>query len=382
VSARVVDAAPAPSDKSRALGVQAGTLELLGRVFGEALPAEMTAAGRPAREAFVHVDDLGPVRVDLSAVPSRFDFILILPQSETERLLAERLAAAGGAVERGLELVGLREEADGIVAALRRADGAVEEASFEFVAGCDGAHSAVRRAADIPFAGGAYVGDFILGDTALRWPWPYGAARPFINGQGVLACFPFKGERLYRVVMALKDAPPSDDAAVGLDEFRALASRLSGGAVRVESATWLTRFRVHHRMAERFRKGRVFLAGDAAHIHSPAGGQGMNTGIQDALNLGAKLANVLRGGPESLLDDYERERLPAARGVVRGTDFAFKLALCPESALARWARRQIFPRLLGARAIQRRVLRTMSQVDVGRREIERRDRLERPVLRA
>lgn len=372
VTARVIDKAPAPSDKSKALGVQAGTLEILGRVFGPRMPDEMIKAGRQAREAFIHIDDQPPIRADLSVIPSPFNYILILSQSETERILYERLRGAGGAVERETELVRLRQESNGVVATLKSAGKPEESAAFRYVIGCDGAHSGTRRAAEIPFEGGAYTGDFLLADVVLSWPWSHGAARPFLNAAGVMACFPFKEERHYRLVIVLKGAP-SRDADPTLAEIKDCARRISGGAVAVESASWLTRFRVHHRMASRFRKGCVFLAGDAAHIHSPAGGQGMNTGIQDALNLSAKLAAVLRGAPERLLDSYEKERMPVARDVVRSTDLAFKVALRPESALMRLGRRHVLPRLVRSPRLQARVIRAMSEVDVARREIARRE---------
>ncbi len=372
VSARVIDKASAPSDKSKALGVQAGTLEVLGRVFGQKLPDAMVAAGQPAREAFIHVDDLAPIRADLSTIPSRFDFILILPQSETERILGERLSSHGGAVERNRELIGLRETGSGFVATIQRAGASPEEAPFKFVVGCDGAQSATRRLLDIPFAGAAYTGEFLLADATLRWPWSYGCARPFINSEGIMAFFPFKDERHYRVIV-VKGMKPSPIEEVALPELQECVRRLSDGAIQIESASWLTRFHVHHRMAGRFRKGNGFLAGDAAHIHSPAGGQGMNTGIQDALNLGAKLAAVLRGAPPASLDDYEKERMPVARSVLRGTDLAFKLALLPENALIRFGRRYLFPRLLRSPFLQRRVIRAISEVDVARKESARRD---------
>jgi 2-polyprenyl-6-methoxyphenol hydroxylase-like FAD-dependent oxidoreductase len=148
--------------------------------------------------------------------------------------------------------------------------------------------------------------------------------------------------------------------------------RLSGGEIKIDRTLWLTRFRIHHRMVRDFQKGRVFLAGDAAHIHSPVGGQGMNTGIQDALNLAHKLAAVLNG--RRAFDDlrnYELERRPVARGVLRGTDFAFRMALWRETAFARWTRRSVLPHLLRRRWLQKRVLTLVSEVKVARREIAR-----------
>src|SRR5262249_52740666 len=152
-----------------------------------------------------------------------------------------------------------------------------------------------------------------------EWEWPYGTIRTFVSDKGAMACFPMKGERRYRLILIPRTAssqPASPD--ISLEEFSGIANGLCGETLRIEKGDWLARFRVHHRMVKHFRQGRMFLAGDAAHIHSPAGGQGMNTGMQDALNLADKLERVLRKNAEpAILEQYEKERLPVARGVVR-----------------------------------------------------------------
>jgi 2-polyprenyl-6-methoxyphenol hydroxylase-like FAD-dependent oxidoreductase len=370
VRVRLIDKGAARSDKSKALGVQAGNLECLEAALGPELVSKMIARGKPAREAWFHVDEHEPIRVDFGAIPSRHAFVLILEQSETERLLEEELGMRLG-VERNTELLSAQDRGDRVVSSLRLPDGRVEEVTSDFLMGCDGAHSIVRKLLAFPFEGAAYTGDFILGDVGIRWRWQYESIRTFVNERGVVASFPMKDEGRYRLILIPKGAPQAESPGISREEFAALAARLSGGAIAVERDFWLTRFRVHHRMVGAFRKGRVCLAGDAAHIHSPAGGQGMNTGMQDALNLGFKLARVLGGAPEGLLDEYDRERRPVAQAVVRGTDFVWRQALLPESGLVRFARAKLVPRVVGSRWVQRKVVTAISEMNFARREIER-----------
>ena len=180
-----------------------------------------------------------------------------------------------------------------------------------------------------------------------------------------------KGERKYRLILIPKGSgKTSDKPEITLDEFNSVLQTLSKGQIRATNPTWLTRFRVHHRIVERFQKGRAFLAGDAAHIHSPAGGQGMNTGIQDALNLAHKLKRVIAGNaPIEHLEAYERERLPVAKNIVRGTDFAFKMALLPESFAVGLIRSAVLPKIVGSSIVQRRVSLAISEVNIARKEI-------------
>jgi 2-polyprenyl-6-methoxyphenol hydroxylase-like FAD-dependent oxidoreductase len=373
VAVRILDKNSARSDRSKALGVQAGTLACLENALSPDLAQRMIDAGRPAPEAWIHLDDRPPIRIDFQAIPGRHRFILILAQGETERILEEELNRRSARVERNTELLGLEDRGEQVVSRVRLPSGEVEEVSSDFVIGCDGAHSAVRHQLQIPFKGGAYTGDFVLGDVELAWPWPYESIRTFVSRRGVIASFPMRGERRYRLILIpAKTGAASDRPDIDIGEFRSVVSELSGGQIAVAAATWLTRFRVHHRMVERFQEGRVFLAGDAAHIHSPAGGQGMNTGIQDALNLAFKLARVLRvDQPIGSLRSYGQERLPVARQVLRGTDLVFRLALLPETRPVAWIRRTVLPPIVGSAWVQRRVVAAISEMAVAKREIAR-----------
>lgn len=367
----LIDKNEARSDKSKALGVQAGTLECLRAAFGETLPTQMIESGRPTREAWIHFDDADPISLDLGKIPSHHNFVLILEQSETERILEELLNKFSVHVERRTELLSAEDRGSTVVSTLKLASGEVREVTSDYIIGCDGAHSIVRHLMGLSFKGGAYSGEFVLADVTLEWPWPYGSVQLFANSKGVIASFPLRGERRYRLILIPRNTPLANRERLDLDleEFQSILSQMND-KIQIAAATWLTCFRVHHRIVGSLSKGRFFLAGDAAHIHSPAGGQGMNIGIQDALNLSFKLARVLSGEKRSvLLDSYEAERLPVARNVLRATDFAFKVALQSERRFTKFLRRYVLPRVLGSGWIQRRVVAALSEVAVARREI-------------
>lgn len=376
VRTRVIDRGAGRTDKSKAIGVQAGSLEALGDFFGDELSDKMVADGFSAREFFAEFGQRDSLRFDLSQIPSRFNFILVLPQSYTEQFLEDELAKSALAVQWRKELVSLEQNGSTVTARMQDAAGQAEELECDFVVGCDGAHSTVRHQAGIPFAGSAYEGNFVLGDVVLRWPWPYNAGRALISDRGIVGCFPMPGEQgAYRLIVAAKGPVETASPDISPDEFCALLARLVETPIEISRFVWLTRFRLHHRIARRFASGRVYLAGDAAHIHSPVGGQGMNTGILEALNLGSKLAAVLRhGAPLAVLDRYEQERLPIARSILRGTDIAFQFALSGNPLVAR-LRPMLLPRILGTRWIQRRLATAISQVSAARREIRERHRL-------
>jgi 2-polyprenyl-6-methoxyphenol hydroxylase-like FAD-dependent oxidoreductase len=329
---RIIDKRPDRARESRALGVQARTLEVLQALgLGEALAAR----GRTTTRLMLHVDGDAPVAIDLGAVrraDTRFPYILFVSQSDTEAVLGGFLEAAGARVERRVELAGFREESTGIVSVLRHVDGREEAVRASYVAGCDGAHSTVRKEAGIAFEGGAYPQVFALGDVEADGALVPEAINAFALGRGVAMFFPLGQPATWRV-MAMEGTAPrrsagGDDTVstqqLALSDLQAMVDDPTGGAVRVHHPVWLTRFRLHHRQAVTYQRGRVFLAGDAAHIHSPVGAQGMNTGIQDAWNLGWKLALVGRGAADArLLDSYHLERWPVGRTLLRATDRVF-----------------------------------------------------------
>jgi 2-polyprenyl-6-methoxyphenol hydroxylase-like FAD-dependent oxidoreductase len=329
---RIIDKQPDRARESRALGVQARSLEIL-QVLG--LGEALAARGRTTTRLMLHVDRDAPVAIDLGAVPradTRFPYILFVSQSDTEAVLGGFLKATGARVERRVELGGFREASTGVVCVLRHMDGREETVRASYVAGCDGAHSTVRKEAEIAFEGGAYPQTFALGDAEADGPLVPEAVNVFALGRGVAMFFPLGQPATWRVTAMDGTVPrPSaggDDTVstqqLSLAELQAMVHDPTGGAVRVHDPVWLTRFRLHHRQAVTYQHGRVFLAGDAAHIHSPVGAQGMNTGIQDAWNLGWKLAMVSRGAADArLLDSYHAERWPVGRTLLRATDRVF-----------------------------------------------------------
>jgi 2-polyprenyl-6-methoxyphenol hydroxylase-like FAD-dependent oxidoreductase len=367
VRVRLIDRGLDRARESRALAIQPRTLEVLA---GLGVTDELIACGNPAVQLRMHARgrELAVPMFDLGLDDTAYPYLLFLAQAETERILTEHLAAAGIHVERGVELTGLSDAADSATATLRHRDGREEAMSAQYVAGCDGAQSTVRRLAGIRFEGNSYPQTFVLADADADGVEP-GAAHVFLSGQGMLFFFPLGKPAPWRL-MAMR--PPADrtpaEAPVVLDEVQAIASTYTGGTVRIHDPVWMTNFRLQHRAAACYRVGRAFLAGDAAHIHSPAGAQGMNTGIQDAVNLGWKLACTLHGVTDpALLDSYEAERAPVGKMVLRFTDRAFTIATST-SPVVRSARTRLAPAViplaLKATTARARAFRTVAQLDI------------------
>ena len=379
---RLVDCAPDRTHQSRALAVQARSLEVLGALgLGEALARR---GNRSARLA-IHFESgtAATVRLaDFGADDTRFPFILFVSQTETEAVLGDHLAGGGVTVERGLELVALLSGPDEVRCVIRDLHGREEEVRARYVVGCDGAHSTVRREAHIEFEGGAYLQDFVLGDVEVDGALEPQTLHSFAGRRGVAMFFPLGSPASWRVIAmaggrpdhSSRDAGASEGpmtSALSLDELQGLVDGATGGRLHLRDPVWLTHFHLHHRQARHYRAGRLFLAGDAAHIHGPVGAQGMNTGMQDAWNLGWKLALVARGAAHPrLLDSYEAERWPVGRVLLRSTDRAFGLFTRAMSGapLAAWVRRtagpRVLPRLLGSRRIRAILFRFVSELDV------------------
>jgi 2-polyprenyl-6-methoxyphenol hydroxylase-like FAD-dependent oxidoreductase len=359
--------------ESRALAIQPRTLELL-RTIGVA--DELIERGNDAVELEMHAGGL--VRrlrlFDIGLEDTAFPFLLFVSQAETERVLTEYLTAGGLPVERGLELITLASSSDEIDCKLRRRDGKIEEVSARYVIGCDGAHSTVRRLAGIPFEGAAYPQTFALGDLDVQGGLDPAAVHSFVGPVGMLLFFPLGEPAPWRMIgMVPGDIPVDREGKLpepSLQDLQAIVARYTRD-VKLRDPVWLRYFGIHHRQATRYRDDRVFVAGDAAHVHSPAGAQGMNTGIQDSWNLGWKLALVERDeAQEALLDSYEEERLPVGGFVVRFTDRAFSIATS-RNPLVRFMRSQVAPRLLPLLAQLRwaraSAFRTIAQLNVSYR---------------
>ena len=368
VRARIIDRALEPETTSRALGVQARTLELY-RSMG--LAHDLVAGGRPlgAVNAWFRGERVAHIALgDIGTGLSPFPYLLIFPQDEHERVLVEHLKAAGVEVERGMELLSFEDTGGEVRARLRRhGEGAEETCHAAYLAGCDGAHSVVRTEPGIGFPGGTYERLFYVADVQAGGPVMDGELHIVLDDDDFLAIFPLKGEGRARLIGTVRPSADkqieSESHKVGWEDVSARA--IEHSRIAIERVNWFSTYRVHHRVAAQFRKGRTFLVGDAAHIHSPVGGQGMNTGIGDAVNLAWKLAAVLRGRADPwILDTYESERIAFARRLVGTTDRVFQLVTKP-STVARGVRTLIAPPVISAlsrfRAVRRLMFRTISQ---------------------
>jgi 2-polyprenyl-6-methoxyphenol hydroxylase-like FAD-dependent oxidoreductase len=369
VRVRIVDKTPEPGTTSRAVAVQARTLEFYSQL---GLAGAVVERGRKAIAANLWVAGRKAARArfgDMGAGMSPFPYALLFPQDEHEPLLIERLAEAGVTVERSTELLGFEDAATGVLARLRRPDGGTEACTAAFIAGCDGAHSSVRETLRIGFPGGTYDHLFYVADVEASGAAMNGEIHVGLDRSDFLAVFPMKTEGRARLVGTVQeDAGHESDNLSWSDVSRRVIAWMD---IQVARVNWFSTYRVHHRVADHFRKGCAFLLGDAAHIHSPVGGQGMNTGIGDAVNLAWKLAEVLHGRAGSpLLDSYEPERIAFARRLVATTDEAFT-GVTSQGLIARLIRLRVVPLLVPAffavRAVRRFLFRTVSQTAVNYR---------------
>jgi 2-polyprenyl-6-methoxyphenol hydroxylase-like FAD-dependent oxidoreductase len=329
VPVRIVDRLPVRSRTSRALAVHARTLELLGQ---RGVGADMIRLGNPATRVSLFGDSKLLGRLDLTRVPSRHNFVLMLSQAETERLLEERLQAQGVEVERGTELIAhenRRDPAAGVRAVLRNGAGELEELEAAYVISAEGAHSSMRTTAGLPFDGHASAQRYALGDLSLETELPDSDMSIFIGRHGFLAAFPM-GNRRFRFIAT---DPSRTESEPTLEELQSLYNAVAPVPARMHDLNWSSRFRINSRVLGTLRAGNVFFGGDAAHVHSPAGGQGMNTGIQDMINLSWKLALVTQGiADPRLLATYSTERLHVIKSIVSRTERATD-ALNSDSAL-------------------------------------------------
>jgi 2-polyprenyl-6-methoxyphenol hydroxylase-like FAD-dependent oxidoreductase len=370
VRVRIVDKTAEPGTTSRALAVQARTLEFYTQA---GLADSVVAGGRRVAAANLWVAGKKAAHAvfgDMGAGLSPFPYALVFPQDEHERLLVDRLAAAGVAVERQTELLGFEETTGQVVARLKRPDGSLETCEAAYLAGCDGAHSIVRESLKIGFPGGMYSHLFYVADVEASGPVMNGELHVALDATDFLAVFPLKADGRARLVGTVRqEAERQHEDLSWNDVSRRVIEWMR---IDVERVNWFSTYRVHHRVADHFRTGRAFLLGDAAHIHSPVGGQGMNTGIGDAVNLAWKLAAILHGRADaSLLDTYEPERIAFARRLVATTDRAFTF-VTGSGAMARLIRLHIvpllMPLLLKRKAVRRLMFRTVSQTAVNYRE--------------
>ena len=345
VRALIIDRHAGPSLQTRALGVQARTLEIYAHlgIIESALSLGKRAAGanmwvQGRRAARIPLGDIGR---DLSPYP----FLLILGQDDNERLLGDALRDRRTAVQWNTELVGLEQDASQVRASLKYPDGAIGEVTAAWVAGCDGARSAVRELSGIVFEGAPYEHVFFVADIQVTGPMMPDELNVYLWRQGFHLLFPMRGTDHWRLVGILpNDLRERHD--LKFEDVIPAVRQETGAELSFKACSWFSTYRIHHRSAARFRDRRCFLLGDAAHIHSPVGAQGMNTGLQDAYNLAWKLALVVSDGANAvLLDSYEDERIPVARRLLSTTDRAFTL-LVSDSWLAGLFRTRVLAKIM------------------------------------
>jgi 2-polyprenyl-6-methoxyphenol hydroxylase-like FAD-dependent oxidoreductase len=368
VSVRIVERASERSDKSKALVVWPRTLELLDR---SGASAGAIAAGN--RISAVNIVAAGNriAHVSFDTVASPHPYALMLPQYDTERLLEEFLLGLGVRVERGLELTALAAASDGVNVTLAGDAGSTETVRADWLAACDGAHSVVRHALDMPFTGEVLPGTSLLAEVRLS-----GVRTPddemdfYLHRDGPLALFPFSAGR-YRIIAEIPGgpggpgAPGEPEPEPELAAVQSLLDERGPGGITANDPRWLAAFRVNERKVADFRSGRVFLAGDAAHVHSPAGGQGMNTGMQDACNLAWKLALVCAGtcSGEALLESYSIERSAVAATVLAESGRLTALVTLKNEALQA-VRNHVAALLFGIAPFRAAVAGTMTEVSL------------------
>ena len=351
VPVRVIDRLERPTEESRAIVLHARSLEML-HLMG--VLDSFLDAGLRTVAMTMHADGRDIARLDLDVVDSPYPFSLTLAQTETEAILTARLEELGGRVEWGLELESFEQDGDGVRAQLSGG----HEVAASYVVGADGSHSTVRAQMGLGLEGSFKGQTFLIADAEAEHGYATESMHTFFAEDGIFLLFPMPGERVRIIAEAEEGAP-----APTLERVQAVADARAGG-VRLIEAHWLTSFEIHHAQVSSYRDGRAFLAGDAAHVHSPAGGQGMNTGMQDAFNLGWKLALALeRHAAPSLLDSYDDERRPVAARVIRQTTELTRLGTA-RNRTARELRNRALHAATGLAPIRRRIAEEVEETTI------------------
>ncbi|MBS0604412.1 MAG: FAD-dependent monooxygenase [Verrucomicrobia bacterium] len=319
LSVRLIEQLAKPTDQSRALALHARTLEVFEKM---GILREFLIRGLTVRKANLYFNKKRIGGIDFSHLIAPYPFILVLPQSETEQILAMHFEKLGGKIQRGVTL----KEVSPTQARLLHADGREEILSPTWTFGCDGAHSTVRRSLNLPFDGTKFPESFALADVEADTSLSHEQAHMFFTAHADAALFPLPKKNWFRLILLTPEKEIDHPPQLTLSHFQTHIDALSGGSVELLQTSWMTAFSVHRRITPKMRIGNIFLLGDAAHIHSPFGGQGLNTSVQDAFNLAWKIDLVHRGvGQEILLESFEKERHPVAKSVLRHTTIGTKV---------------------------------------------------------
>ena len=371
VAVRILDKLAEPGTTSRAVAVQARTLELYDRL---GLTQAVLAKGHRTAAVNLWTEGKRKARLGFETIGedlTRYSFLEMYPQDVHERMLIEHLAGLGVEVERPVEVLGFEESEGGVLASLKAVDGVTSQCRAAYIAGCDGAHSIVRHTLGVGFPGGTYKQIFYVADITGGGPPMDGELHVDLDVADFLAIFPLSDGRHARLIGTLRDERAEHPETLTFEDVSRGAIENLG--LQVEAVNWFSTYRVHHRVCEKFRVGRAFLVGDAAHIHSPAGGQGMNTGIGDAINLAWKLAAVVQGqATAGLLDSYETERRAFAERLVVSTDRAFSIATAEGRAADAIRTRiapAVLPTVMAFEPFREFAFRTVSQITLNYRDM-------------
>ena len=367
VRMRIIDRHAGPARESRALGVQARTLEIYSHL---GIADQAVALGKKADGAVLWAEGRRAARVPLGDIGrdvSPYPYLLVLGQDDNERLLGDALRARGLGVEWNTELVGLAQDTDHVMATLKNADGTRSEVRVPWLAGCDGARSTVRELNGIAFEGAPYQHVFFVADVKMTGSMAPDVLNVYLWRRGFHLLFPMRGTDHWRIVGILPPQLRGRDNLTFEETIPTLRHEV-GNELSFQACNWYSTYRIHHRRAARFHDRRCFLLGDAAHVHSPVGGQGMNTGLQDAYNLAWKLAFVVSGrAGATLVHSYEDERLPVANHLLKRTDRFFSIVVS-DRWLVGLLRTRVMPKIMGlalrTAAVQRILFRTISQTGI------------------
>ena len=363
VGVRIIDKSDHPTRTSKALAIWSRTLELMDRM---GCTPQFLETGLHAHGATIQHGENVVAQVHFDDIASSYNFGLMIPQHDTERLLADHLRSFGVEVERQVELVSFSDESDHVSARLKHADGREEEVTTPWMVGCDGAHSSVRTGLDLEFRGSTQDDDWLLADVRAE-----GKAVPpndrigvRLHHDGPFVIFPIPGGRARIIVTVGKSEPGQTRSDPTLAEVQSIVDQRVGGGIQLSDPVWLSNFRINERKIAEYKHGRIFLAGDASHIHSPAGGQGMNTGMQDVINLAWKLAMVTRGqATTTLLDSYSPERSGVGEKVLHNAIQMTEIATL-KNPVAQQARNMALRLLFAFHTVQDKVPAALSETEI------------------
>jgi 2-polyprenyl-6-methoxyphenol hydroxylase-like FAD-dependent oxidoreductase len=371
IPVRLVEKTPEPSTTSRAVGVQARTLELFEQ---RGMVEKMLKVGNKAPGASIHGGGKRIFRLNYSHVDSNYGYTLFISQAETERILREQLAEQNVAIERSVEMIAFAQTAPrssgrpgSVTATLRHGDGSLEEVEASYMISAEGAHSTVRNTLGVEFHGKALEENYALGDFYVDGELVESDMHIFSSEHGFMGMFPM-GDRRFRVIASNPLSEPSKETKPELDELQKIYDMRSEIPAQFRDLQWSSWFRINSRMTEQLQDGQAFLGGDSAHIHSPAGAQGMNTGIQDMIDLGWKLAMVLQGkAAKQLLKTYDEDRMPVIHDVLEGTEGLTRL-IGSENPTFRAAFAHVAPLLVGTEFVQNNSTTRLSQIGLNYRK--------------